>query len=228
MIMGVGHGSGTADERPRDYYVVTAVKYVKREGDHTTSKRLESNQGRHAVTLARQGMTFINVHAESGGDEASRDCRASQLQYLARAQECAGGGVCFLAGDFNLRSGEDQILLDEGWRDSGRQGVDAENGNDWTWTRDGFRARYDRVYTYAGDYETGCLRCAALPGYREAGLSDHTPVSVEINGINTRMQAALAGMSMPPGGGRGLSSARSSGHRADHSTVGDVAHGCEL
>ena len=55
-----------------------------------------------------------------------------------------------LAGDFNLRQGEDQVLLDEGWRDSACQFVDVERSDDWTWARGEFRARYDRVYTHAG------------------------------------------------------------------------------
>ena len=54
-----------------------------------------------------------------------------------------GGGACFLAGDFNLRQGEDQVLLNEGWRDVGRS-------DDWTWARGEFQARYDRVYIHAG------------------------------------------------------------------------------
>ena len=73
-----------------------------------------------------------------------------QLQHLARAHESADGGACFLAGDFNLRQGEDQVLLDEGWRDSACQFVDVERSDDWTWARGEFRARYDRVYTHAG------------------------------------------------------------------------------
>ena len=132
------------------YYVVIASKLAKQTGERARSKLLESNQGRHSLTLTRQGMHFITVHAESGGDAAERDCRALQLQYLARAHESANGGACFLAGDFNLRQGEDQVLLHEGWRDSACQFVDVERSDDWTWARGEFRARYDRVYTHAG------------------------------------------------------------------------------
>ena len=131
-------------------YVVIASKLAKQTGERARSKLLESNQGRHSLTLTRQGMHFITVHAESGGDAAERDCRALQLQYLARAHESADGGACFLAGDFNLRQGEDRVLLDEGWRDSACQFVDVERSDDWTWARGEFRARYDRVYTHAG------------------------------------------------------------------------------
>jgi endonuclease/exonuclease/phosphatase family metal-dependent hydrolase len=186
-----------------DYYVVTATKYVRCEGERATSRRLESNQGRHALTLTRQGMHFINMHAESGGGKVDRDCRASQLQYLARAHECADGGACFLAGDFNLRQGEDQVLLDEGWRDSARQLVDVEDGDGWTWARGGLRTRYDRVYTHVGGREKlDCLRCATLPGYIEAGLSDHKPVCVKMKRTDTRVQAAVPDTSMPRGRGR--------------------------
>ena len=128
------------------YYVVIASKLAKQIGERTKSKLLQSSQGRHSLTLTRQGMHFITVHAESGGHAAERDCRASQLQYLARAHESADGGACFLAGDFNLRPGEDQVLLNEGWRD----GVHVERSGDWTWARGAFRARYDRVYIHAG------------------------------------------------------------------------------
>ena len=132
------------------YYVVIATKLAKQSGECTRSKLLESNQGRHSLTLSRQGMHFITVHAESGGGTAERDCRALQLQYLARAHESADGDACFLAGDFNLRRGEDQVLLAEGWLDSACQVVDVERGDDWTWARDEFRARYDRVYIHTG------------------------------------------------------------------------------
>ena len=132
------------------YYVVIASKLAKQTGERARSKLLDSDQGRHSLTLTRQGMHFITVHAESGGNAAQTERRASQLQYLARAHESADGGACFLAGDFNLRQGEDQVLLDEGWRDSACQFVDVERSDDWTWARGEFRARYDRVYTHAG------------------------------------------------------------------------------
>ena len=132
------------------YYVVIATKLVKQSGERAKSKLLASDQCRHSLTLTRQRMDFITVHAESGGSAVQRDRRASQLQYLARAHESANGGACFLAGDFNLRQGEDQVLLDEGWRDSACQFVDVERSDDWTWARGEFRARYDRVYTHAG------------------------------------------------------------------------------
>ena len=132
------------------YYVVIATKLVKQSGERAKSKLLASDQDRHSLTLTRQRMDFITVHAESGGNAAQRERRASQLQYLARAHESADGGACFLAGDFNLRQGEDQVLLDEGWRDSACQFVDVERSDDWTWARGEFRARYDRVYIHAG------------------------------------------------------------------------------
>ena len=132
------------------YYVVIASKLVRQPGERAKSKLLASDQCRHSLTLTRQRMDFITVHAESGGSAVQRDRRASQLQYLARAHESANGCACFLAGDFNLRQGEDQVLLDEGWRDSACQFVDVERSDDWTWARGEIRARYDRVYTHAG------------------------------------------------------------------------------
>ena len=131
-------------------YVVIASKLSKQTGERAKSKLLESNQARHSLTLTRQGLHFNTVHAESGGDADSRDYRASQLQYLARAHESAGGCPCLLAGDFNLRQGEDQVLQNEGWRDSACQFDDVERSDCWTWARGDFRARYDRVYFHAG------------------------------------------------------------------------------
>ena len=116
-------------------YVVIVSKLAQQTGEHVKTKVLESNQGRHSLTLTRQGMHFISVHAESGGDLAARDCRASQMQYLARAHERVGGGACLLAGDFNLRQGEDRVLLQEGWRDSACQFFDVDGNDEWTWSR---------------------------------------------------------------------------------------------
>ena len=146
-------------------YVVIASKLAKQTGERTRSKLLDSKQGRHSLRLTRQGMHFITVHAESGGGTAERDCRALQLQYLARAHESADGDACFLAGDFNLRRGEDQVLLAEGWLDSACQVVDVERGDDWTWARDEFRARYDRVYFHAGVTKLTLLKVIATPDF---------------------------------------------------------------
>ena len=131
-------------------YVVIASKLSKQTGERAKSKLLESKQYRHSLSLTRQGLHFITVHAESGGDADSRDYRASQLQYLARAYESAGGGACVLAGDFNLRQGEDQVLVNEGWRDSACHFDGVEPSDGWTWEGWNFRARYDRVYIHAG------------------------------------------------------------------------------
>ena len=131
-------------------YVVIASKLSKQTGERAKTKLLESKQDRHSLTLTRQGLHFITVHAESGGDADSRDYRASQLQYLARAYESAGGGACVLAGDFNLRQGEDQVLVNEGWRDSACHFDGVEPSDGWTWEGWNFRARYDRVYIHAG------------------------------------------------------------------------------
>ena len=132
------------------YYVVIASKLVKQTGERAKSKLLDSDQCRHSLTLTRQRMDFITVHAESGGSAVQRDRRASQLQYLARAHESANGCACFLAGDFNLRQGEDQVLLNEGWRDCACQIVDVVGSDDWTWAGGESRFRFDRVYTHAG------------------------------------------------------------------------------
>ena len=58
-----------------------------------------------------------NVHAESGGDQADRDQRVKQFEYMSRMHEFEEGRICVLAGDFNAREGEDHCLRTEGWRD---------------------------------------------------------------------------------------------------------------
>ena len=45
----------------------------------------------------------------------------------------------------------------------------------------------------------------SLPGYIEAGLSDHKPVCVEMKRTDIRAQAALPDRSVPKGGGHGFS-----------------------
>jgi endonuclease/exonuclease/phosphatase family metal-dependent hydrolase len=185
------------------YYVVTATKLIKEEGDRSTPRLFDFNQGRRALTLTRQGMQFINVHAESGGSQDSRDARASQLQYLARAHESTARGACVLAGDFNLRQGEDRVLLEEGWHDAACKviDVDSEGGDDWTWAHGTFRARYDRAYIHAGARESlECVRCSTLPGYMEAHLSDHKALFVELRRERASEGAAVAQSSMPAAG----------------------------
>ena len=91
---------------------------------------------------------------------------------MSRSHECEEQGqLCVLAGDFNLRVGEERDLQREGWRDawSSPPGVD-----DWTWCRGSSTARYDRVFLHdAGDGESAeCAEIRRLTGVWPA-LSDH-------------------------------------------------------
>ena len=89
-----------------------------------------SRNGRHLLTTRPSGWSIINVHAESGGRPDERDYREKQLQYMSRLHESEEGLACVLAGDFNMRVGEEQWLVREGWRD-----VLPANGDEWTWQR---------------------------------------------------------------------------------------------
>ena len=91
-------------------------------------------------------MIVFNVHLESGGTSADRDARAEQLLHLSRIHERDPSNVHIIAGDFNLRKGEDQCLRSEGWQD-----LFQENGlGDWTWRNSrGDSMRFDYVYIHS-------------------------------------------------------------------------------
>ena len=131
-----------------------------------------SSNGRHLITTRWSGWTILNTHAESGSRPVERDARESQLLHMSRSHELEGQGqLCVLAGDLNLRGGEDMGLQREGWRDawSSPPGVD-----DWTWCRGSSTKRYDRVFLHdAGDGDSvECVQIRRLTGVWPA-LSDH-------------------------------------------------------
>ena len=108
-------------------------------------------------------MIVLNVHLESGPRSVDRDARAQQLQHLSRVHEGDAAKVHIVAGDFNLRSGEDQCLLAERWQD-----VFKENGLDgqdhWTWRQSHSSARYDRIYSHSSTTATvECVETERLP-----------------------------------------------------------------
>ena len=131
-----------------------------------------SANGRHLITTRWSGWTILNTHAESGSRPVERDARESQLLHMSRSHEFEEQGqFCALAGDLNLRVGEERDLQREGWRDawSSPPGVD-----DWTWCRGSSKARYDRFFLHdAGDGESvECAQMRRLTGVWPA-LSDH-------------------------------------------------------
>ena len=104
-----------------DYFVVTAVRSPPTGEDKTTSCAFPSwmtSNGRHTLTVRRNCWTITNVHLESGGGRSERDNRGEQFLHLSRMYESHDNQTCVVAGDFNVREGEDQCLLREGWRDT--------------------------------------------------------------------------------------------------------------
>ena len=104
-----------------DYFVVTAVRSPPSGEDKTTSYAFPSTMtlnGRHTLTVRRSRWTITNVHLESGGGRRERDNRGEQFLHLSRMYEGHDNQTCVVAGDFNVREGEDQCLIREGWRDT--------------------------------------------------------------------------------------------------------------
>ena len=128
-----------------EYFNVTAARI---KPDETTSKAFTSSrQGRHRVTIRRAHWTLSNVHAESNCGipeqmHMDRDERVNQLNHLSHMHEFEEDQTCVVAGDFNVREGEDLCLRKEGWRDvwdeaRARGPAGARTSAAWTWRKGG-------------------------------------------------------------------------------------------
>ncbi len=164
-------------EQLEEYFLVTAVKSAVGANDKCTSFAFPSSRnGRHLLTVRRGCWSVVNVHAESGGHQDERDERAKQISYLSRAheQDCARNHV--LAGDFNLRPGEEHSLHSEDWSDVWLRmstAVDQVVGDVWTWKAGANAARYDRIYTHAASRdEVHCVECSRIAAVW-GSLTDH-------------------------------------------------------
>ena len=67
--------------------------------------------------------------------------------------------VHVLAGDLNLRAGEEGPLQSAGWRDAW-QCPELVPGEDWTWSGYGRRLRFDRVFVHDAQDRTKVERRA--------------------------------------------------------------------
>ena len=113
-----------------------------------------------------------------------RDAREAQIRQLGarhRSGSVSDDAACVLAGDFNLRPEEESPLRDKGWRDAWLWPA-ASPGEDWTWSRHGRQARYDRVLVH--DAQNG----AAVERQTVARLSDFWPALSD----HVALHAALA------------------------------------
>ena len=102
----------TGDAKLReDYFNVAFLRdaYAK-----TRSMAFPSSlDGRHVVITQCGGWEIQNTHLESGADAVARDARGAQIRQLSDRHgnvSVPEDAVRVLAGDFNLRGGEERPL----------------------------------------------------------------------------------------------------------------------
>ena len=85
-----------------------------------------------------------------------------------------------------MRSGEDHLLLEEGWKDAWV--AQQCKGDSWTWCRGANRRRYDRIYFHydgAKVVDCHCFERLVTLTYPLAtcnrSISDHVALSVEMH-----------------------------------------------
>jgi endonuclease/exonuclease/phosphatase family metal-dependent hydrolase len=108
-----------------------------------------------------------------------RDARESQLLHMSRSHELEEQGqLCVLAGDLNLRVGEEGICREKA---GAMHGLRPPRVDDWTWCRGSSTARYDRVFLHdAGNGESAeCAQIRRLTRVWPA-LSDHVALHVVV------------------------------------------------
>ena len=99
---------------------------------------------------------------------SSRVARAHQLSFLAQAPfHDTGDQVNILAGDFNLREGEDLVMLHAGWREA------RPPGETCTWRRGDQCARYDRIYITSSAENVCEIAAVKILSGIMGKLSDH-------------------------------------------------------
>ena len=181
-----------------------------------------SQQGRHLLTVYAQEWSITNTHAESGGRTVrDRDERAAQLVQMSRQHESADSrGVCVLAGDFNIRLGEEDCLWTEGWRDAqlnfASEGQRRVQEDEWTWRRGASSGRYDRVFVHGGADAVECERFSRLTSIWPA-RSDHVALLVVL-----RRKSGAALPKNPPAAA-GLSAAASPSGAPASSRTGSLS-----
>ena len=186
-------------DQTEEYFNVTAAKWLGTAADRSTSFAFpSSNNGRHTLTVRRGEWALINVHAESGPHSVDRDARAEQLRYMSRSHERDAARVHLVVGDLNVRPGEDQCLLSEGWRDAWCVFDDNMfDPDDWTWQASGHRARFDRLYMHNSTTATAqCIQIERLTSVWGA-LTDHVALRVVVRKVPRR--ASLLQLPGPQG-----------------------------
>ena len=79
-----------------EYFNVTAVRSAPASLEDKTSSYAfsSSKNGRHLLTVRRNGWTVVNVHAESGGRQEDRSERELQFKFMSRFHERDWGSLC--------------------------------------------------------------------------------------------------------------------------------------
>ncbi len=153
-----------------DYFNVTACRSSPGDvtRDRTTTYEYPgSEQGRHLIIVRRAGWTLVNVHAESGGDAGARARREHQLRHTSRMPDWCDGGAFVLAGDFNLRGGDDGVFTSQGWSDASVDCGGADSS--------GSRLDSSGVPESAGVVADSTTRRAADPDGRLASVALNAP-----------------------------------------------------
>ena len=170
-------------DQKEEYFNVTATKWPGSAADRSTSYAFpKSHNGRHTLTVRRGELAVVNVHAESGSRSVDCDARAEQLRYMSRSHERDDTKVHLLVGDLNIRPGEEQCLLSEGWRDAWSTYARSSNSDDWTWRAGRHSFRFDRVLHHPGHHRLHARNRGSqhreplihAHGHRHAGIAQRT------------------------------------------------------
>lgn len=169
-----------------DYFNVTAVKSKAHGNDDRSSfySFRSSKNGRHLITVRRNGWLIVNTHLESGGRRDELEARSQQLQELSRWHQTREAKAFVLVGDCNVREGEDQCLRREGWRDAWEEMGASAEGEHWTWKAGRSQFRFDRVYVHdGGGHSVVSAKMKTMPGVW-GRLSDHVPLHVVLRRLS--------------------------------------------
>jgi hypothetical protein len=165
-----------------DYFVVTAVSPCLRGHVSKVCSLVfqNSTQGRHYVSVNVAQWCVTNVHVESNAPYVtslvSRDRRAGQFRILANKHLHEPGHHHVVAGDLNMRQGEEDSFILESWCEANSANVS------FTYENEYHRCLYDRCFYRAlsghllMQQEHGVVSGIWYPGIGK--LSDHQAVFV--------------------------------------------------
>ena len=74
------------------------------------------------------------------------------MDFLSTRRESDELHIQVLAGDLNMREGEEQCLLQQGWKDAWTSRTRRNAAEDWTWKKGESSMRFDRCYVHSRRY----------------------------------------------------------------------------